>query len=77
VVYPISYFFSILIGLNYGIGNLKKYRRTVRKPVSDDVNPNIGSRSTNPRQTATAQHENQTTLKTTKRVTFQIPLQPA
>lgn len=42
--------------------------------VSDDVNPTIGSRSTNPRQTATAQRKNQTTL---KRVTFQIPLQPA
>jgi hypothetical protein len=42
--------------------------------LSDDVNPTIGSRSTNPRQTATAQRKNQTTL---KRVTFQIPLQPA
>jgi hypothetical protein len=41
--------------------------------VSDDVNPTIGSRSTNPRQTATAQRENQTTIKPTIRVTFQLP----
>jgi hypothetical protein len=41
--------------------------------VSDGVNPTIGSRSTNSRQTATAQRENQITLKPTKRVTFQLP----
>jgi hypothetical protein len=41
--------------------------------LSDGVNPTIGSRSTNPRQTATAQRENQITLKPTKSVTFQLP----
>jgi hypothetical protein len=41
--------------------------------VLDGVNPTIGSRSTNPRQTATAQRENQITLIPTKRVTFQLP----